>query len=142
MYAFFCIAVYCLWAVMLTQDGCHSLTWNPFSIKPIYEIFWQQETIEKKKRKAKFRKNTAAKKHDKAVLREMTFLNECANCCFFRASVTQQILIFYVFLGAPCKYTRKIGYTFLARVDIKFTMSRFSIFKEKFYTFRNIKINR
>ena len=92
-------------------------------------------------KKAKFRKNTAAKKH-KAVLREMTFLNECANCCFFRASVTQQILIFYVFLGAPCKYTRKIGYTFLARVDIKFTMSRFSIFKEKFYTFRKIQINK
>ena len=24
-----CIAVYCLWAVMSTQDGCQSLTWDP-----------------------------------------------------------------------------------------------------------------
>jgi len=26
-------AVYCLWAEKETQDGCHSLTWNPFSEK-------------------------------------------------------------------------------------------------------------
>ena len=25
----FCTAVYCLWALMYTQDGCHSLTWDP-----------------------------------------------------------------------------------------------------------------
>ena len=36
----FCTVVYCLWAEKLTQDGCHSLTWNPFSQKKIYEIFW------------------------------------------------------------------------------------------------------
>ena len=36
----FCTAVYCLWAVMLTQDGCHSLTWDPSVTYKINEIFW------------------------------------------------------------------------------------------------------
>ena len=29
VYHIFWTAVYCLWAVMQTQDRCHSLTWDP-----------------------------------------------------------------------------------------------------------------
>ena len=32
VYAFFFTAVYCHWAVMLTQDRCRSLTWDPYFI--------------------------------------------------------------------------------------------------------------
>ena len=32
---------------------------------------------------AELRKTRVAKKRNRAILREMTFANDCANCCFF-----------------------------------------------------------
>ena len=32
---------------------------------------------------AELRKIRVAKKRNRAILREMTFANDCANCCFF-----------------------------------------------------------
>ena len=36
---------------------------------------------------AELRKTRVAKKRNRAILREMTFANYCANCCFFRAKL-------------------------------------------------------
>ena len=51
---------------------------------------------------AELPKTWVLQKRNRAILREMSFANDCANCCFFRAKLMRKERKFYVSFRKNC----------------------------------------